>query len=542
MAFISLFFSALSFAYTFDLIFTLLSASIFLISLIRFLKSIAWQKNESVEIKDVQQEKNRFDFLVFLVSLSWSLLFLRIWALPEMHLATLTMVQFSVCGLLGAASSSLGSSKRSYYLFIFPILTSVSAHGFIYSTSTFDLVTQQILYVVFTLFMIKVQLDQEKLWLENQSQKQELEIILQSFPFGVSIIDQGKYSYVNHNVAEQTGILAQNFVGQKIGFLGPDSGYSKLMKDFIESTDDRHVGEISLFDQKSQSTRYYMIMLQKLSNAQRMICLTVDIDEKKKVEAELQNQTSKSLAAAKMASLGEMASGLAHEINNPLAIIAGIAQQLTRHLPTEREENKKILDGLERIDKTTVRIATIIKGLRTFARNAESDAFADAHVETLIEDTLSFCRNKFTNLGIDLQVHITEKNLKLECRETEISQVILNLLNNAVDAVEHLPQKWVRIEAKTIKVTAKLGEPENEIVEISIIDSGSGVPAPIREKIMQPFFTTKDVGKGTGLGLSISIGIAKAHQGILEIDPHHSNTKFFLRLPQKQILKSKIAS
>lgn len=538
MAFITLFFSAITATYAFDPIFTVLSATIFSVSLLRFTKSLSWQKNEKIEIENITSEKNRFDFLVTLVSVSWALLFTRIWSLSEMNTGTLTIIQFSVCGLLGAASSSLGSSKRSYYLFIFPILASVSAHGFMYSTSTLDMVTQEILYVVFALFVIKVQMDQEKLWLENYSQKKELEIILQSFPFGISILDQGRYTYVNQNAAEQTGVLAHHFVGKKIGFLGPESAYSKLMREFIASSEDRHVGEISLFDQVSQSQRFYIIMLQKLSNAKRMICLTVDIDEKKKVEAELQRQTSKSLAAAKMASLGEMASGLAHEINNPLAIIAGISQQLLRIMASEKVENKKMASGLERIDRTTLRIASIIKGLRTFARDAESDAFTDVDINSLIEETLSFCRNKFARLGVDLQVSIPDKTLQLECRETEISQVILNLLNNAVDAVEHLSEKWVRIEAHLQKDTAL----QADYVEIAIIDSGSGVPLAIREKIMQPFFTTKEVGKGTGLGLSISIGIAKAHQGNLDIDPNNPNTKFFIRLPQRQSPKQKLAS
>ena len=111
----------------------------------------------------------------------------------------------------------------------------------------------------------------------------------------------------------------------------------------------------------------------------------------------------------------------------------------------------------------------------------------------------------------------------IPCQRTQISHVLLNLLNNAFDAVQSLSKKWVRI----------LVSEELQFINISVMDSGRGIPREIAEKAMHPFFTTKPLGKGTGLGLSISKAIAEAHHGRLSIDPRGPNTRVVLTLPKR---------
>jgi two-component system sensor histidine kinase DctS len=110
----------------------------------------------------------------------------------------------------------------------------------------------------------------------------------------------------------------------------------------------------------------------------------------------------------------------------------------------------------------------------------------------------------------------------LECRAVQISQVLLNLINNACDAISSLNEKWILINAIE----------RNNLIEISVTNSGPKIPAHIREKLMQPFFTTKEVGMGTGLGLSLSKTIAEAHGGRLYLDLGAENTRFVLELPK----------
>lgn len=149
----------------------------------------------------------------------------------------------------------------------------------------------------------------------------------------------------------------------------------------------------------------------------------------------------------------------------------------------------------------------------------------ESSVNAIIEETLSLCREKFYNHGIQITVNIElELTYMVECRSVEISQVFLNLLNNSHDAILDLNEKWIKIDVKD----------SGEYVEVSITDSGSGIPKEIQDKMMQPFFTTKEVGKGTGLGLSISRGIIDSHQGKMYIDPNNKNTCFIIKLPKVQ--------
>ncbi|MBI3556955.1 MAG: GHKL domain-containing protein [Deltaproteobacteria bacterium] len=114
--------------------------------------------------------------------------------------------------------------------------------------------------------------------------------------------------------------------------------------------------------------------------------------------------------------------------------------------------------------------------------------------------------------------------MHIECRDIQILTIIMNLVNNARDALEDQPEKWVRLHVTE----------ENDFVEISVTDSGKGISRNIQEKIFQPFFTTKELGKGTGLGLSIAKGIVESHRGALYYDSFCANTRFIVRLPKLQ--------
>jgi C4-dicarboxylate-specific signal transduction histidine kinase len=253
-----------------------------------------------------------------------------------------------------------------------------------------------------------------------------------------------------------------------------------------------------------------------------------DISNQKSTEFIHEEQQVRMAHTAKMAALGEMAGGVAHEINTPLTVIGLRIEQMLDSLQSEKAENPELLarmhKGLSQVQSTVNRIANIVKGLRAFAREGRQDPLERVKVSSLLESTLDLCKERFASHGIPLSVNKNEAyfGCEVECRQIEISQVILNLLNNAFDAVQSLPTKWVRVEVLNL----------TESLEISITDSGPGIPKDLREKIMQPFFTTKDIGKGTGLGLSISKGIIDQHGGKLTIDDKCPHTKFTLSLPK----------
>lgn len=251
---------------------------------------------------------------------------------------------------------------------------------------------------------------------------------------------------------------------------------------------------------------------------QRVLERTEQLSQSQKTIVEQQQAV---VMVSKLSAIGEMAGGVAHEINTPLAIIQMRADQLLECLNEEPQDKAMIRSALEAIVNTVTRISRIVNGLRSFARDGSKDLVQPVLINKIVEDTFSLCREKFNNNGVKLQ-YFSESNIEFECRAGEISQVLLNFLNNAFDAIQDCPQKWIRIEAKD---TAKN-------IVISITDSGNGIPLDIQEKIMQPFFTTKEIGKGTGLGLSISTGIIEGHGGNIEIDNLSMNTCFVLTIPK----------
>lgn len=219
--------------------------------------------------------------------------------------------------------------------------------------------------------------------------------------------------------------------------------------------------------------------------------------------------------SSKMASLGEMASGMAHEINNPLAIIQGKVKVICMMLEDLHINNPTLFNEIQKIKVTTDRIDKIVKGLRNFSRASNNDPFEPVSLQKLIDETLDLCSEKFKAHGIDLKIG-SIPDVSIMCRPSQISQVFINLLNNSSDAIETHDKRWIAIDFQV----------DAGKVSIFFTDSGTGISSEIAERIMEPFFTTKEVRKGTGLGLSIAKTIIESHNGNIWLDQTCPNTRF----------------
>lgn len=257
------------------------------------------------------------------------------------------------------------------------------------------------------------------------------------------------------------------------------------------------------------------------TGVQQSIAVLTDLREEKRLIRELELRHAASALTSKMAALGEMAGGIAHEINNPLTIIHGKAAQIRKGLKSKSLDLSAIDENSEMIEETTMRIATIIKGLKSFARDSSSDPSIRIPVKTVLSDVLMLCKSRFQNHHIELTILPFPDDLEMVCRPVEISQVLLNLLSNSFDAVQGQPHPkvWIQVSRK-----------ESEI-EFSVQDNGSGVSPELIGRIMDPFFTTKPVGQGTGLGLSIAKGIVESHKGTLALKQASNPTIFSFTLP-----------
>lgn len=252
------------------------------------------------------------------------------------------------------------------------------------------------------------------------------------------------------------------------------------------------------------------------------LAVVEDITQKREKERQLKEQESKIIASSRMASLGEMAAGIAHEINNPLTIINGHMGVLRRMLSQKGVGGDADLQRrIDVVEATTQRIAKIVKGLRSYARESDQGDLEMVRVAAIVEETLTFCMDRFKHENIELVTEI-DGSLQVRVRPYQISQVLLNLLNNAADALQS-------VSARRVDVRVREG---NGGIEIAVVDNGPGVPLFLRERIMQPFFTTKEVGKGVGLGLSISEGIVRGHGGRLFLDESSAYTRFVIWLPK----------
>ena len=227
------------------------------------------------------------------------------------------------------------------------------------------------------------------------------------------------------------------------------------------------------------------------------------------------------VATSKLASLGEMAAGVAHEVNNPLAIILSYIEEMEEKTQENELFAPAFLSDILKIKQTALRIASIVKSLRTFSRNVENDPFEFVDLKFIIDEALGLCKERFKQQGIEVRIE-NIPCVKMECRVPQVGQVFFNLLSNAFDAVSNQAKPWVEITAY---------QPDPHKICICVTDSGNGIEEHVASRIMQPFFTTKEIGKGTGLGLSISSGIALSHGGQLRLNHRHPNTQFVLELP-----------
>lgn len=224
----------------------------------------------------------------------------------------------------------------------------------------------------------------------------------------------------------------------------------------------------------------------------------------------------------KMSSLGKMAANMAHEINTPMQTVLLMAQRVQRKL--KKEVNiEDINSSMDIIEHNIFNISEIIDSLRKVSRNSKNDSFIESPLNELVEDVLVMSKERFKINNIKFNIIYTElsDDTKVSCQKLQISQVLINVINNAYNAIKSLDEKWINIEFSR----------HNAKLKIAITDSGSGIPEHISTKIFTPLFTTNEIGEGTGLGLSISHDILLKHNGEIYLDSTCKNTRFIILLP-----------
>lgn len=410
-------------------------------------------------------------------------------------------------------------------LMLVPLVTTVLAE----STGQYERAVGAILtgFGIYQWVMARYQNQQVCKSIEYKEQmrldKERLEQVINSIPGFVFSLDED-FNILEHSIGLDIKLSESfSFTGHKRLVATADSPLFRLLQQFIQSKTISATQELLL--NESNSPSWYLVSMTRNTQIHGgIVVVGVPINQLKLTQEQLKVQTAKAEYSSRLATLGEMAGGIAHEINNPLAVIMGNATQIIRYLEPENAKLDLAKEKSQKIIQTCIRISKIIQGLRHFSRQGDQDPFVPTSLTQVVHDTLELCRERFYRGGVNIMAESMPDNIEVPARAVQLSQVLLNLLNNAFDAINNSSESENKFVQLNFKKTS-------DYFSIYVVDSGPGIPAATAARIFEPFFTTKEVGKGTGLGLSISKGIIEEHQGELILHSDRPMTTFEIRLP-----------
>jgi two-component system NtrC family sensor kinase len=312
-------------------------------------------------------------------------------------------------------------------------------------------------------------------------------------------------------------IILYKFVSKPVSLL--DEGMQKLAKGELDHVIEIHSGDemgllANTFNTMASDIRRYKDNMENWTKALE--------EEIQKKTSEIMKANDQLINAEKLASLGRMAAGVAHELNSPLTGIVTFAHLMLKRMPPE---NKQDIEDLEVIIEQAERCSKIIKGLLGFSRKTSAEKVF-VNINTVTENTISMVRNQAKFHNIKFTLNFDDSLPHISTDPNQLQQVFINLLINAADAMNERGQVTVATRVTSDTASGK------RYVEIEFTDTGPGIPEEHLGRVFEPFFTTKPVGKGTGLGLAVSYGIIKKHGGNIFVRSELGRgASFFVRLP-----------
>lgn len=474
---------------------------------------------KKVSTLSAQKWHNLFTTLITAISISWAVLTFGVVAETQIT-DNVILSLFVIAGLTSAGGYSLMNSNRDFYIFQITLTITLAICLFRVDILIASKLSVAIILLLFFSFISRQRQNGASEWLQLMTKESETKTLVEAFPGGIMLFAANNLVQFN-NWLHQWAPAKDSLLEQPLEKLPLPNILKEKLSDFFNSKVKRSVLELDLPTPAGVYT--YQVIMEKMALLHDYcIVVLLDIHEQRQSQMEILRQRAVLEESSKMVALGEISAGLAHEINNPLSIISGKAQQSMMMLNRGKLDAHKLSENFNLIHQTSLRISAIIKGLRSFARDGEKDPMEKTSLKQILENVTMLSGTRLKNHDIKLSLPENMDNTLLLCRAVQIEQVLINLLNNSLDAIDDLQKKWIRIEVKE----------ETHHTKIYVTDSGSGIPENLRTKILQPFFTTKEVGKGTGLGLHISSGIIHDHGGKLWFDHSSPNTCVVIELPR----------
>jgi histidine kinase len=361
-----------------------------------------------------------------------------------------------------------------------------------------------------------------------EQSKKQYHAIFNNIPSPVFVLDAETLEILdcNESIRRVYGYRKKEIVGLTFLSFFPieeQKRYARLLKTNPEIDQVRHL------DHKGRTLLVH-IRLSPSQYSGRDVLLAATIDITDRVETEL-----KLMQAGKMATLGEMATGVAHELNQPLAVIKTASSYFMRKIRKKEAIGDDILATMaEEIDSHVDRASNIINHLRQFGRKSEL-ALQPVQVNDVLLNAFDMFSQQLKLREIDVQWDLDQTNPMIQAEPARLEQVFINLLINGRDAIEEKRKATVSDQNFDKHITIRTYQRKRRVV-IEVCDSGIGIPKDNRGKIFEPFFTTKKVGEGTGIGLSISYGIIKDFNGTIRvISPADRGACFRITFPEGQV-------
>jgi len=351
--------------------------------------------------------------------------------------------------------------------------------------------------------------------LDSFDSEQQWRLIVEAAPNGMLLVDEGgTIVMVNTSVLRQFGYGRDELLGKSVEMLIPGplrSDHRQYRAGFTQTPQVRSMGSgRELFGiRKDGSELAVEIGLTPIQTAKgmRVLASIVDISERKRLEMQLRR-------AERLAELGTLASGMAHEIGTPMNVILGRAEYLL-----QRATDEGMKKGLTTIITQVERITKVMKQLLAFARR-RSPEWRTVDLGEIVDDTLEMFQERIAESCITIDKAIESSLPPVRADRDQLIQVLINLVMNSIHAMP---------EGGQLKLSLAR---EGSSVCLGLADTGQGMPEEIRSKVFEPFFTTKDFGMGTGLGLTVVKGIIEEHGGTIDVESIvDKGTIFWIRLP-----------
>jgi len=345
--------------------------------------------------------------------------------------------------------------------------------------------------------------------------EQQFRLIVEAAPNGMLLVDErGTIVMVNASALHQFGYEKEEVLGKPVEMLipGPSrSDHRQHRAGFIKAPETRSMGGgRELFGLRKDGSEFPVeIGLTPIQTAKGMgvVASILDITERKRLEVRLRR-------AERLAELGTLASGMAHEIGTPMNVILGRAEYLFQR--TADEGMKK---GLATIVTQVERITKVMNQLLTFARRKPSERRA-VDLGEIVDDSLEMFEERIAHSRVTVDKSIESSLPPVYADHDQLIQVLINLVMNSLHAMP---------EGGRLRLSL---DRENRHVRLGVSDTGHGMPEEICSKVFEPFFTTKDFGKGTGLGLTVVKGIIEEHGGTIAVESVvDKGTTFLIRFP-----------